>query len=168
MEIRGDKWYNYVVNENIVVYYKGGRDFMKTMKRVRQVLFCLLFAVMLVGAVPRISAEAATIKLSAKKITLTVGKSKKLNVKGTKQKVTWSSNKKKVATVTKKGKVTAKKKGIAIITAKVGSKKLKCKVTVKAKANEEKPTQPTPTQPEVKPDEYGSVSGNITYFYNFT
>ena len=33
-----------------------------------------------------------------------------------------------------KGKVTAKKKGTAVITAKIGSKKYKCKITVKALA----------------------------------
>lgn len=104
---------------------------MKQMKRVKQIIICLLFAVVLAGAMPRNSVEAASIKLSAKKITLTVGKSKMLKVKGTKKKVTWSSNKKKVATVNKKGKVTAKRKGTATITAKVGGKKLKCKVTVK-------------------------------------
>ena len=50
---------------------------------------------------------------------------------GTSKKVTWSSSNKKVAAVSTKGKVTAKKKGTAIITAKVSGKKYKCKITVK-------------------------------------
>lgn len=49
-------------------------------------------------------------------------------VKGT---VKWSSSNKKVATVDAKGKVTAKKKGTAKISAKVGGKTYKCKITVK-------------------------------------
>ena len=43
--------------------------------------------------------------------------------------MTWKSANKKIATV-KKGKITAKKAGKTTITAKVGSKTLKCKVTV--------------------------------------
>lgn len=72
-------------------------------------------------------------KLSVKKTTLYVGKTIKLKVKNTKKKVKWSSSKKSVATVTKKGKVTAKRKGKAVITAKVAKKKLTCTVTVKKK-----------------------------------
>ena len=63
-------------------------------------------------------------------------KSQTLKLKNNKKKVTWSSNKNKVAAVTKKGKVTAKKKGTATITAKVGKKKYKCKVTVTAAPTE--------------------------------
>ena len=77
-----------------------------------------------------IVAEAATIRLSKKSVTLIAGHSTKIKVKGTKKKVKWSSSNKKVATV-KNGKITAKKQGKATITAKVGKKKLKCKVTVK-------------------------------------
>ncbi len=67
-------------------------------------------------------------------MTLSVGKTAKLKVKNYKGTVKWSSNKKKTATVSKKGVVTAKKKGTAVITAKAGKKKLKCKVTVKVAA----------------------------------
>lgn len=76
--------------------------------------------------------SAATMKLSNKKLTLVAGKTKTLKVTGTKASVKWSSSDKSVATVSSKGKVTAKKHGKATITAKVGSKKLTCKVTVKA------------------------------------
>ena len=48
-----------------------------------------------------------------------------------KGKVKWSSSNKKVATVNSKGKVVAKKKGTAKISAKVGGKTYRCKVTVK-------------------------------------
>ncbi len=79
------------------------------------------------------SVDAAKIKLSKKSITLYVGKTKTLKVKGTKKKAKWSSSKKSVATVSRKGKVKAKKAGKAKITARVGKKKLVCKVTVKKK-----------------------------------
>lgn len=80
------------------------------------------------------SQAAAKPKLSKSKLTLSVGKTAKLKVKNYKGTVKWSSNKKKTATVNKKGVVTAKRKGNAIITAKAGKKKLKCKVTVKVAA----------------------------------
>lgn len=83
---------------------------------------------------------ASKIKISKTKATMTVGKTMQLKIKGTKKKVTWSSNKKSVATVSKKGKVTARKAGTATITAKVGKKKFKCKVTVKKKSTP-KPVQ---------------------------
>ncbi len=79
-----------------------------------------------------VEVQAATkIKLSKTKLTLYVKKTATLKVKGTKKKVTWSSSNKKVAKVSKTGKITAVKKGTATITAKVGGKKYKCKVTVK-------------------------------------
>ena len=78
-----------------------------------------------------ISVEAASVKMNVTKKTLYVKKTYTLKLKGTKKKAKWSSSNKSVATVTSKGKVTAKKKGTATITAKVGSKKYTCKITVK-------------------------------------
>ncbi|MCH5268591.1 MAG: Ig-like domain-containing protein [Lachnospiraceae bacterium] len=77
------------------------------------------------------TARAASVKLNKKSANLWVGDALQLKVKKAKKKVKWSSNKKSVATVSSKGKVKAKKAGKAVITAKVGSKKLKCNVTVK-------------------------------------
>ncbi len=80
-----------------------------------------------------ISAPAEAAKkpaLNYKNVILPVGKTVKLKVKRKTGKVTWKSNKKKIAKVTKSGKVTAKKVGVAKITAKMGNKKLTCKVTV--------------------------------------
>ena len=90
--------------------------------------FCLLAT-----AVPAMNADAkAKPKLSKKKVTLTVGKKVKLKVKNAgKKKVKWKTSNKKVAKVNKKGVVKAKKAGKATITAKIGKKTLKCKVTVK-------------------------------------
>lgn len=75
--------------------------------------------------------QAAKVKLNKKTVTINVGKTVQLKIKGTSKKAKWSSSNKNVATVSKKGKVKGKKAGTAIITAKVGKKKLKCKVTVK-------------------------------------
>ena len=74
---------------------------------------------------------ASSIKISKKKKTLRVGDKYTLKITGTSKKVKWKSSNKKVATVNSKGKVKAKKKGTATITAKVGGKKYKCKITVK-------------------------------------
>lgn len=78
-----------------------------------------------------ITTNAASAKLSKKSATLWVGDSIKLSVKKSNKKVKWSSNNKSVATVSQKGNVKAKKAGKAIITAKIGKKKLKCNITVK-------------------------------------
>lgn len=80
---------------------------------------------------------AKKVSLSKKTVTVTVGKTATVKVKNASKTVKWSTNKKKVATVSASGKkkATAKIKGVsagkATITAKVGSKKLKCSVTVK-------------------------------------
>lgn len=74
------------------------------------------------------------LKLTKTKLTLKVGTTYILKVKNKgKKKVKWISSNKKVAIVSSGGKVKAKKKGKAVITAKVGSKKLRCIVTVKRK-----------------------------------
>ena len=86
-------------------------------------LLCLL--VLSVGMT-----AAAKETLNQTNLTLLKGRSASLKVRGTKKKVRFTSSKRSVATVNAKGKVTAKKKGTAVITAKVGRKKLKCKVVV--------------------------------------
>ena len=78
------------------------------------------------------AAEAAgKIKLNQKKATINTGEKLQLKVEGTDQKVKWASSNKAVATVSKKGLVKGKKAGKATITATVGKKTYKCKVTVK-------------------------------------
>jgi hypothetical protein len=130
----------YVVNENSSyissefdileagqVLYKWRKNFMKKIMKS----FLVALAVLMVLAVP-VDVDAASIKLNKKKMTIYVGQSVTLKVKGAKKKkVKWKSSKKKIAKVTNKGKVTGCKVGKATITAKVGKKSLKCKVTVK-------------------------------------
>lgn len=89
---------------------------------------CLLMVGLLCACTP------AKIRLNKTKVTIKVGQTYKLKVKGTKKKVKWTSSKKSVVSVSKKGKIKGKKKGKATITARVGKKKLKCKVKVVMKA----------------------------------
>lgn len=74
--------------------------------------------------------KAKNVKLNKTKVRLKAGKTVKLAVKNSSKKVTWKSNKTAVAKVNKNGKVTAVKAGKCKITAKVGTKKLVCNVTV--------------------------------------
>ena len=76
----------------------------------------------------------AAVKLNYKSVTMTKGQKKTLKLSGTKKTPTWSSSAPSVASVSKKGLVTAKKRGTTTITAKVGSKKYTCKVTVETPA----------------------------------
>ncbi len=111
--------------------------------------FMLAFSCMIVPDCGRLSqevieAEAATAKLNKKELHLTFDGEKstntyKLKVKNASGKYTWSSSEPKVAKVsTKKGKstkVTGISAGKAVITAKRGSKTLKCTVYVKSDAD---------------------------------
>lgn len=76
------------------------------------------------------------VTLNKTKLTLKKGKTAVLQASvtpknATNKKVTYTSSNKTVATVFQNGKVTGKKAGTATITAKCGSKKATCKVTVK-------------------------------------
>lgn len=102
-------------------------------KKIKSFIFGLtmLLAMMILFCFQPINAKASVPKLNKTKITLLSKKKAVLKVTNTKKKVKWSSSDFRVASVNSKGKVTAKKKGIAQITAKIGKKKLTCKVTVK-------------------------------------
>lgn len=91
-------------------------------------IFMLLAFLALICATP---VQAAGFRLSKSSITISKGKSYTLQAKGASKKVSFSSDKPSVAVVNAKGKVTAKKIGKAVITAKSGTEKLTCKVTVK-------------------------------------
>ena len=104
---------------------------MREMKQTMAAVLSLTLACTLLIAPAEGQAAKKKMKLNKTKATLYVGKKLTLKVKNTKKKVKWSSSKKAVASVTKKGVVKAKKKGKTVITAKIGKKKLKCKITVK-------------------------------------
>lgn len=96
------------------------------MKKFKKNIVLILAVLMLINILP-IHTEAAS---NAGK-TVYVGKTVQLKLKSTSKKVKWSSNKKSVANVNNKGKVTGKKAGVAVISAKIGKKYYKCRVTVK-------------------------------------
>lgn len=75
--------------------------------------------------------QAAGIQISQKSPKLVIGQSTVLSVTGTTKQATFTSSNAKVASVGKKsGIVTAKKAGTVTITARVGKKSYKCKMTV--------------------------------------
>lgn len=99
---------------------------------MRKQMAKILTAVLLLGTLTDVStAKAAAPKLNKSKLTLYIGSNYTLKVKKASGKVKWTSGKKSVATVSSKGKVSCKKQGKAKITAKIGSKKLICRLTVK-------------------------------------
>ena len=116
------------------------------MKKVRRTLAYVLALLMIFTGIPytgpvtvqaKKQVKAKSIKLNKTTYTLKKGKKVKLKAtilpkKSTQKKVVWTSNKKKIATVSKSGVVKAKKKGTAVITAKVKGtrKKAKCKIIV--------------------------------------
>lgn len=110
------------------------------MKTANKLLVALCLALVACLAVPALMpvglnnpfAAQAAAALSKTKATIYNGKTLQLKVTGTTKTVSWSSSNNKVAKVNRKGLVTALKVGTATITARVGSKKLNCKVTVKS------------------------------------
>ena len=110
--------------------------------RMKKFFFMFCMFIVMTLAVPLIeigfcdisNVEAAQkIKISKKKASLYVGQTLTLKMKGTNQKVIkWFSSKNSIASVSSKGKVKARKNGTATITAKVGKKRYKCKITVKS------------------------------------
>lgn len=132
------------------------------MTKFKKILTVMLVFVMVLTLSPIQANAAKKVKLNKSKISMFVGKSYTLKLKNNKKKIKWSSSKKKVATVSKKGKVKAKKKGTCKITAKVGKKKYVCKVTVKKKISSSTNNDSSNNNSVT----YGSINGNITYFYN--
>lgn len=107
----------------------------------------------------RITVKDKLSKINKTKATLAITETKTaptVQLKVTGNKATWTTSNKTVATVSKTGKVTAKKKGSATITAKVGKRKLTCKVTV----TDGRTTAPTPVDNKCK-HEYKNLTVNF-------
>lgn len=109
------------------------KQFCKTMSYV-------MTAALLLGVLMPSSPAAAkkkAPKLSTKKVSISVGQKKTIKLKNGKKAVWSIKSGKKVVSLSKKKKtsvvVKGKKAGKAVVLAKVGKKKLTCKVTVKAK-----------------------------------
>ena len=109
---------------------------MKQMKKIAISLLMVLTLTMstaetLPTITPSITVEASTkMKLNKTKAFLIKGQALTLKLSGFKGKVIWSSSKPSIAAINSNGKVTARKKGSAVITAKVGTNKYTCKITV--------------------------------------
>lgn len=106
------------------------REMFKTKKVMKnlQKIFLLVCAIILFVAADSTVTHAAA-KLNMTNCTLFAGDNAKLTVTGYKGYITWKSSKKSVASVDD-GQIWAKKAGKAVISAKCGSKTLKCSVTV--------------------------------------
>lgn len=109
------------------------KQFCKTMSYV-------MTAALLLGvSMPSLPAAAKkkAPKLSTKKVSISVGQKKTIKLKNGKKAVWSIKSGKKFVSLSKKKKtsvvVKGKKAGSAVVLAKVGKKKLTCKVTVKAK-----------------------------------
>lgn len=94
------------------------------------ILFCLSVLPVELPIISPAHVEAATVKLNKTKISIYVDNRYTLTLTGTNQKVTWTTSDKKIAVVSANGEVKGKKSGTATVTAKVGSSKYTCKVTV--------------------------------------
>ncbi|MBQ3370781.1 MAG: serpin family protein [Mogibacterium sp.] len=136
------------------------KRFMRTLLSL--VIICTMAFVSLgMAAFARPVNAASKPALSKKAVTLKKGRSTTIRLKNATKKVVWkSSNSKVVKVVKKKGKyhstVTVKglKKGKAIITAKLGKKTYKCRVTVKY-------TKPKPEK-EIEIREMSASSKNLS------
>ena len=110
-------------------------------------------------------------ELNVKKLALQPKQKAVIRLHGTKGKVRFSSSNKSVAAVTAKGVIKAKKKGQAVITAKVRGEEYKCKVTVKKNVSDERraagerpdspANYPGNTQKPEEPKGSGSITGMV-------
>lgn len=106
------------------------------MRKIKRLSLLLIVALVMstisvpIGFDGNVHTVEAAAKISKKSATMVKGQKLKIKVYGIKKKkVKWTSSKKSIASVSK-GVVTAKKNGTTTITAKVGSKKYKCKIKV--------------------------------------
>lgn len=120
--------------------------------KLKKSIFLFLVIFVLATVMLAFSCETAQAKTKVsltKKVSMTAGKTKKLTLKNNKKKVKWTTSNKKVVKITKSTKknvtIKALKQGSAKITAKIGTKKYICKVTVKSPAKVSFPTAKTMT-----------------------
>lgn len=103
------------------------------MKKMRKIVTIVLTLALLMGTVISVGAPAEAKLSGTKKYTMLVGNQAKWVIFGAGgKKIKFKSSNKKIATISKSGIIKAKKKGKCTLTAKVGKKSLKCKLTVKA------------------------------------
>jgi cell wall-associated NlpC family hydrolase len=93
-------------------------------------LFVLMLTLFVLGAVSVEAEAAGAVKLDRTKVVLELGGTDQLQLNNTEEEVKWKSSDKKVVKVNSEGKLTSKGVGMATVTAKVGSTKYTCKVSV--------------------------------------
>ncbi len=89
----------------------------------------LLLLVLMTCLISDIGVKAESVSINKKSLKLIKGQSYQLKINAARGKPEWSSNNKTVAVVSQNGRVTVKKKGVAIITGKIGEKNFFCNVT---------------------------------------
>lgn len=104
------------------------------MKKICKTLVSILITVTLLSAVfvPVFQVGAASLTLNKTSILLVVGGSYKLKFNKNVKSVKWTVSDKRIATVSQNGVVKGIGKGSAVVSAKIGSKAYKCKVSVEA------------------------------------
>lgn len=70
------------------------------------------------------------VSINKKSLNLFLGDTYKLRIKGATSGIKWSSSDKQIVKVTRNGKIVGISEGNAIITAKIGGKKLSCEIRV--------------------------------------
>lgn len=105
---------------------------MKRGKMLKSNLTMLILVVMIFAML--FSTEVQAAKLNKSSLILVKGKTYTLKMKGTKKKVTWKIKNKKIAKLSSKKKSSVKikavKAGKTTVTAKIGKKTYKCRITV--------------------------------------
>lgn len=104
---------------------------MRVFQKKKSIILGMMLALILALGV---SVSAANVKLNQSKAIISISKTIQLKVTGNKKgtKVKWKSSNNKIASVSSNGKVTGKKIRNCIISAVVGKKSYKCRITVKS------------------------------------
>ncbi len=100
------------------------------MKKLKSLTALALAVLVLFGCMQMPGKIRAAVKISQTEAVMDIGDTLLLEVTGTKKPVKWSSSNAEVALVGQDGLVVAVHEGNAVIKAKTGGKKLKCRITV--------------------------------------
>lgn len=98
------------------------------MKKRMKCLVALVLSIMMIF--PTSVPARSKVRLNKTSLSLCKGNQYRLKISGTRRKVRWYTSNKSIVSVSSRGTVKGRKSGSAVITAKVSSKKYRCKVTV--------------------------------------
>lgn len=134
---KGDRIKSYTSNnKKVAVVDKNGKITAKSVGKAKiTVKLASGKKVTVTVKVQKTTVKTTSLTIKSKAVTVKKGETYTLKpvIKPltSQQKITYQSSDNKVASISSKGKITARKKGIAIITIKSGTKVIKVKVTVK-------------------------------------